>query len=162
MIFSPGLFGYLHFRRAYRHTQAAPANRTCPEPTKPEPEFKTMKMKSHFTGLTIAALLIAAAAVPARAEDAAPPKDQPAAAAPPPAAAQPEAPPSAVPRPSIVPKTAEPPEAPLADTPPPRHRRYAHRHRHWRYHYAYWQPFPIYWPHVYHNRLYWSRMPWHF
>jgi hypothetical protein len=122
-----------------------------------------MKMRSHFTGLTIAALLIAGAVVPVRAEDAAPPKEQPAApaAVAPPPAAQPEAPPPVVPRPSIVPKTAEPDTAPIADTPPPaRHRRYAHRHRHWRYRYAYWQPFPIFWPHFYHHRVYWSRMSW--
>jgi hypothetical protein len=121
-----------------------------------------MKIKSHFTGLALAALLIAGAALPACAEDAAAPKDQP---APPPAATtQPEAPPPSVPRPSIVPKAAEPPPAaPVADEPPARpQRRYAHRH-HWRHGYyrtAYWEPFPVYWPHLYHSRLYWSRAPW--
>ena len=46
----------------------------------------------------------------------------------------------------------------------PRHRRYAHRHWH-RYGYyrtAYWEPFPIFWPHFYHNRIHWSRIPWLF
>ena len=112
-------------------------------------------MKSHFTGLTVAALLVIGATLPGYAEDAAAPTA--------PAATQPEAPSASVPRPSLVPKTAEP--APVADeTPPPRDRRYAHR-RHWQYGYyrtAYWEPFPIYWPHLYHSRFHWSRIPWIF
>jgi hypothetical protein len=77
-----------------------------------------------------------------------------------PPAAQADAPSGAVPRPSIVPKTSEP----AADAEPaaPRHRRYAH-YRHHRYGYyrtAYWEPFPIMWPHFYHNRVHWNRIPW--
>ena len=25
---------------------------------------------------------------------------------------------------------------------------------------AYWEPFPIYWPHFYHRRIHWNRIPW--
>jgi hypothetical protein len=108
-----------------------------------------IKMKLHLAGLAIAALLVAGPILPGHAEDAAAPN--------PPASAQPEAPPPSVPRPALVPKTAEP-ASPLTETEPaaPRHRHYAHRwHR-----YAYWEPFPIYLPHLYHNRIHWSRMPW--
>jgi hypothetical protein len=114
-------------------------------------------MKTHITSLAVAVLLMMGTALPGHAEDAAPPA-APAATTP----AEP-APPS-VPRPSIVPKTAEP-APPAADAEPaPRHRHYAHRHWHrWGYyHTAYWEPFPIYWPHFYHNRLHWSRLPWLF
>jgi len=69
-----------------------------------------------------------------------------------------------MPRPSILPKNAEPAPQPIApqadDAAPRRHRHYAHRRYGW--HYAYWQPFPIYWPHLYHSRIYWSRIPWFF
>src|ERR1700736_4368540 len=109
-------------------------------------------MKSHFTGLAFAALLVAASALPGYAEDAA----VPAAA---PAATQTEAPPASVPRPSLAPKAAEPTSTPVAAEPAPRQRRYAHRH--WR-RYAYWEPFPIYWPHFYRSRIHWSRIPWAF
>jgi hypothetical protein len=74
------------------------------------------------------------------------------------------APSSTVQRPAIVPKAAET-TPPAADAEPaPSHRRYAH-YRHRRYGYyrtAYWEPFPIYWPHVYHNRVRWNRIPWLF
>jgi len=110
-------------------------------------------MKSHFTGLAFAALLVAASALPGYAEDAAVP-----AAAPAPAT-QTEAPPASVPRPSLAPKAAEPTSTPVATEPAPRQRRYAHRH--WR-RYAYWEPFPIYWPHFYRSRIHWSRIPWAF
>ena len=120
-------------------------------------------MKTTLTGLAVAALLVAGSSLgstlPGFAEDA-PAPQTPAAQAPatPPA----DAPSGAVPRPSIVPKTAEP--APAADAEPaaPRHRRYAH-YRHHRYGYyrtAYWEPFPIMWPHFYHNRIHWNRIPW--
>ena len=112
-------------------------------------------MKSHFTGLAFAALLVAASALPGYAEDAAAPTAAPAA----PAAGQTEAPPASVPRPSLAPKTAEPASTPVAAEPAPRQRRYAHRH--WR-RYAYWEPFPIYWPHFYRSRIHWSRIPWAF
>jgi hypothetical protein len=111
-------------------------------------------MKSHFTGLAVAALLVIASPLPGHAEDAAAP-------AAPAAANQTETPPVSVPRPSLAPKTAEPaaaaPEA--AEPAQPRHRRYAHRH--WR-RYAYWEPFPIFLPHLYHNRIHWYRIPWAF
>jgi hypothetical protein len=110
-----------------------------------------IEMRNHFTGFAIATLLVVAAALPGHAEDAAPP---PATA---PAATE-SAPPASVPRPSIAPKTAEPASAPVADdAAPPRRRHYAHRHYR---HYAYWQPFPVYWPHFYRQRIYWTRIPW--
>jgi hypothetical protein len=108
-------------------------------------------MKSHFTGLAFATLLVAASALPGYAEDAAAP-----------AAAQTEAPPASMPRPSLAPKTVEPTSPPLAAEPTPSQRRYAHRH--WRrsgyYRSAYWQPpFPIYLPHFYRSRVHWGRIP---
>jgi hypothetical protein len=116
-------------------------------------------MKSHFTGLAVAALLVIGPTLPGHAEDAAPAKSP---AAP---AAQTEAPPPSVLRPSLAPKTAEPASPPAAADPAPRrHRRYAHRH--WRrygyYRTAYWEPFPIYWPHYYRHRIRWNRIPWMF
>jgi hypothetical protein len=118
-------------------------------------------MKTSFTGLAVAALLVGGASLgstlPGFAEDAPAPQTAKEAAAP----AQADAPSGAVPRPSIVPKTAEP--APTADAEPaaPRHRRYAHyRHRYGYYRTAYWEPFPIMWPHFYHNRVHWNRIPW--
>jgi hypothetical protein len=118
-----------------------------------------IEMKTHFTGLAVAALLIVGSALPSFAEDAAAPST-PAA----PTAAQTEAPPLSVPRPSLVPKTAAP-ASPTADAEPlpPPHRRYAHHHRRYGYYRtAYWEPFPIYWPHLYHNRIHWNRTPWVF
>jgi hypothetical protein len=105
-------------------------------------------MKTNFAGLAVAALLVVAPALPGHAEDAAP------------AATSTAPPPASVPRPSIVPKTAEPP-SPQADAEPAprRHRHYAHRHYYYR-HYAYWEPFPVYVPHFYRQRIYWSRIPW--
>jgi hypothetical protein len=109
------------------------------------------EMKSHFTGLAVAALLVIAPALPGHAEDTAAP-------AAPATANQTEPPPPSVPRPSLAPQTAEPASAPAAaEATEPRHRRYAHRH--WR-RYAYWEPFPIYWPHLYRNRIHWNRIPW--
>ena len=122
-------------------------------------------MKTHFTGLAVAALLAIGATLPGHAQDAAAPKATAApAAAQTPAATPADAPPPSVPRPSLAPKTAEPASQPVTEEAAPRHHRYAHRH--WRrygyYHTAYWEPFPIYWPHIYHNRIHWSRMPWIF
>jgi hypothetical protein len=108
-----------------------------------------------MSGLAIAAVLVASSALPGFAQDAA--KQPPAAETASPLPASNET----VPRPSIVPKTAEP-AAPTADNEPaPRHRHYAHRyHRYGYYRTAYWEPFPVYWPHMRHNRIYWNRIPW--
>src|SRR5665213_3214550 len=116
-------------------------------------------MKTHFTGLAVAALLVIGPTLPGYAEDATVPAGSAAAAA-----TQPEAPPPSVPRPSLAPKTAEPASAAAAAEPAPRHRRHAHRHwRRWGYYRtAYWEPFPIFLPHIYHNRIRWSRVPWLF
>jgi hypothetical protein len=117
-------------------------------------------MKTHFAGLAIAALLVIGPTLPGHAEDAAP-SDAPAA----PAAAQTETPPPSVARPSLAPKAAEPASPPTAEeTAQQPRRRHAHRY-HGRYGYyrtAYWEPFPIYWPHLYHNRIHWNRIPWLF
>jgi hypothetical protein len=113
-------------------------------------------MKPHFTGLAAAALLVIGSTLPGRTEDAA----EPPASAP----ATTQAPPPSVPRPSLAPNTVEPaPAAAAAEPAPSRHRRYVHRYRRYGYyHTAYWQPFPIYWPHLYRNRIHWSRIPWAF
>jgi hypothetical protein len=125
-------------------------------------------MKAHLTGLSAALLLLTVAStLPSRAEEAAQPS-APAATPSTPAATPSDTPaPTAVPRPSIVPKNAEPAQQPIApqaddNAAPRRHRHYAHRRRYYGWHYAYWQPFPIYWPHLAHNRIYWSRIPWFF
>ena len=107
-----------------------------------------------FTSLAIAALLVAGSALPGFAQDAA--KQPPATetASPPPASNE------TAPRPSILPKAAEPAPAAEATEPAPR-RRYAHHYRRYGYYRtAYWEPFPIYWPHLYHNRIHWNRIPW--
>ncbi len=118
-------------------------------------------MKTHFAGLAIAALLVIGPTLPGHAEDAAATPTAPAT----PAATQTEAPPPSVPRPSLASKTAEPASPPAAEetTQQPR-RRYAHRchGRYGTYRTAYWEPFPIYWPHLYHNRIHWNRIPWLF
>jgi hypothetical protein len=115
-----------------------------------------ISMKPPFKGFAIALLAIGSA-FPSLAEDAAPAPTAP-------APAQTEAPPPSPPRPSIVPKTAEPASAAAAAEPAPRPRRTAHRH--WRgygiYRTAYWEPFPIYWRHLYRDRIHWNRIPWIF
>ena len=108
-------------------------------------------MKSHFTGIALAAMLVVGASLPGHAEDAAKPAE--------PAATKAEAPLN-VPRPSLAPKTAEPASPPAATEAAPRRvRRYA-RHHHRRY--AYWEPFPVYLPHLHRHRIYWNRIPWFF
>ena len=113
-------------------------------------------MKTYFTGLAVAALLVIGATLPGYAEDAAAPAAPAAPAATPNRGAAAE-------RAASVDR-AEDRRAGVsaaADEPAPRHRRYAHHH--WRYGYyrtAYWEPFPIYWPHLYHSRIYWNRIPW--
>jgi hypothetical protein len=119
-----------------------------------------IEMKSHCTGLAVAALLVIGSILPGYAEDAAAPKTPAAPSTTQTPATQTEAPPASVPRPALAPKIAEP-ASPRADAEPAQrhHRRYAHRH-HRRY--AYWEPFPIYWPHFYRSRIHWSRIPWNF
>ena len=133
-----------------------------------------IEMKTRVMGFAVAALLVAAPTFRGHAEDAA----APAPAANPtttPAATPSQPAPVSVPRPSIVPATTEPakpatttePAKPVTTTEPskpaatgderPRRRRH-YAHRHWRY--AWWHPFPIYWPHLYHHRFYWSRISW--
>ncbi len=114
-------------------------------------------MKPHFAGFAVAALLMIGSTLPSLADDEAAP-----AASSTPTATPAEAPPPSVPRPSIVPKTAEPAPAPVAAETPPQHRRTAHRHwhRYGVYRAAYWEPFPIFWPHLYHNQIHWNRVPW--
>ena len=116
-------------------------------------------MKPHFTGFAVATLIVIGFTFPSLAEDAPVPAAPPA-----PSAAQTEAPPPSVPRPSIVPKTAEPASAAAAAEPAVRPRRTAHRHwrRYGTYRTAYWEPFPVYWPHLYRNRIHWNRIPWIF
>ena len=108
-------------------------------------------MKKFVIAATL--LLVGAATFPGHAEDA--PKA--------PAAGQTESAPASVARPSLAPKTAEPASAPAAADPAPlRQRRTAHRHnrRYGYYRTAHWQPFPIYWPHLYRNRIHWNQIPW--
>ena len=122
-------------------------------------------MKTRVMGFAVAALLVAAPTFGGHAEDAAAPA--PAAGPTTTPAATPSQPaPVSVPRPSIVPATTEPakpvtttePSKPAVtdDERPRRRRHYAHRHSR----YAWWHPFPIYWPHLYHHRFYWSRISW--
>jgi hypothetical protein len=114
-------------------------------------------MKSHLTGVALAALLAIGATLPGHAEDAAKPADTTAPAAAAPATSKADTP-ASVARPSIAPKNAEPASQPSAtEAEPRRHRRYA-RHHYRRY--AYWEPFPIYLPHFRHHRITWGRIPW--
>lgn len=108
-----------------------------------------------FKGVAAAALLLAALNVPCRAEDAP--------ATPPAATTQPaqddaKSTPSDVPRPSITAKSTDTTAPDATSEPAPRHRRH-YAHRYYR-HYAYWEPFPIYLPHLYHNRIVWNRVSW--
>jgi hypothetical protein len=117
-----------------------------------------IRMKTPLTGFAIAALLVTGSTLPGFAQDAAAPQT-PAAQAPATPATPAETQPSTVPRPSIAPKTAEPAAADAE--PAPRHRHYAHHYRRYGYYRtAYWEPFPVYWPHFYHNRIHWNRIPW--
>jgi hypothetical protein len=122
------------------------------------------EMRVRYLAISTAALMaVAATEFSARADDTAPatPATPPATTTAPPATT--DTPPVNVPRPSILPKTtdksAEPvaPQAGDESAPRPHRHHYAHR-RHWRY--AYWEPFPVYWPHIYHSRIYWNRIPW--
>ena len=122
-------------------------------------------MKANVTGLAVALLITALSTLPGHAEDATPPAAPAVSPSAPSATPADAPPPTTVPRPSILPKGAEPTQQPIApqaddNAAPRRHHHYAHRRHGWRY--AYWQPFPIYWPHIWHNRIYWSRIPWFF
>ena len=120
-------------------------------------------MRVRYFSISAATLMVMAATeFSARADDTTPaaPQTPATTAAPPPTTS--DAPPENVPRPSIVPPSADKGTEPAApqttdNSTLRRHRHYAHR-RHWRD--AYWEPFPIYWPHFYHNRVYWNRIPW--
>ena len=108
-------------------------------------------MTNAFKGFAAAALLFAASQLPVHAEDA------PAATTAPAATQAPgEAKPAVVQRPSIAPKATEAAPDVSSESAPRRQRRTARPYRR----YAYWQPFPIYFPHVYHRRLVWNRVPW--
>ena len=100
-------------------------------------------MKTILSSVAVATLLAVSPAIAVHAEDAAPAET-----------------PRYTARPSIAPRTAEPAARQAEAEPPPRHA-YRHRYarRHYR-HYAYWEPFPTYWPHLYHSRVYWNRVPW--
>ena len=108
-------------------------------------------MKSHFSGIALAAMLMVGASLPGHAEDAAKPAEPPATKA--------DAPVN-VPRPSLTPKTAEPASPPAATEAAPRRVRRSARHHARRY--AYWEPFPVYLPHLHRHRIYWNRIPWFF
>jgi hypothetical protein len=118
-------------------------------------------MKMIYTRLTVATLLLAATYAPSHGEDAvAPPPSVPPAESAPnsqtdmPSSGAPRA--SPVPRPSIVRKIADTTPAQPTDAVRP-YRRHADR-RYQRY--AYWEPFPLYLPHLYHQRVSWSRIRW--
>jgi hypothetical protein len=113
---------------------------------------RMIAMTNNLKAIAAATLLLAALNVPCRAEDA---------PATPPAAAQAtpgdsKATPADVPRPSIKSTDTAAPDA--ASEPAPRHRRH-YAHRYYRY-YAYREPFPIFFPHLYHNRIVWNRVSW--
>jgi hypothetical protein len=123
-----------------------------------------IEMRARYLAISTAALMaMAAAEFSARADDTAPTTPAaPATTTATPSAAT-DAPPVNVPRPSIVPKSADKGTEPITpqtseDTTPRPRRHYVRRH-HWR-RYAYWEPFPIYWPHLYRNHIYWNRIPW--
>ena len=108
-----------------------------------------------FKAVAAAALLLAALSVACRAEDAS--------ATPPAAALQPaqgdaKSTPGDVPRPSITAKSTDTTAPAATSEPAPRQRRH-YAHRYYR-HYAYWEPFPIFLPHLYHNRIVWNRVSW--
>ena len=111
-------------------------------------------MTNNLKAIAAAALLLAALTAPCRAEDA---------PATPPAAAQAtqgdtKATPADVPRPSITAKSTDATAPDATSESAPRHRRH-YAHRYYR-HYAYWEPFPIFFPHLYHNRIVWNRVRW--
>lgn len=114
-------------------------------------------MRTCLTGIAAAALLLAAASLPARAEDAAAPAATTATPPAPSTATPGDAKPAFAPRPAPVPNATEAAPEATAAPPPRRHRHYA-RHSYRRY--AYWEPFPVYLPHLYHHRIVWNRVRW--
>jgi hypothetical protein len=119
-------------------------------------EFQISKrmiaMTIDFKGLAAAVTLLTALSFPCYAEDA---TMAPAASD---QAAQGDAKPRDVQRPALTAKSADTAPDATTDIAPSRHRHYAHR-RYYR-HVAYWEPFPIYFPHFFHNRITWNRVPW--
>ncbi|MBV8926696.1 MAG: hypothetical protein JOZ74_15110 [Bradyrhizobium sp.] len=115
-------------------------------------------MPIELKSLAAAALMFAALNSPSHAEDA--PAAPPTPAAPPADTTQGDTrpAPSDVPRPSITAKSTDTTAPDAAGEPAPRHRRH-YAHRYYR-HYAFWEPFPIYLPHLYHNRIVWNRVFW--
>lgn len=119
-------------------------------------------MKTTSTRLVIVTMLLVVTYAPSRAEDAALPAApaSPAASSP---AAQADAPPvggsppAAVPRPSLVPNATDPAAEKPTNSAARPYRHHANR-RHQRY--AYWEPFPVYLPHFFHQRVHWSRIRW--
>jgi hypothetical protein len=151
------------------HARHRPPDFTIPASNpKTNVHVRTIKMKPHLPKLALAALLLAAAATPTRAEDAPAPA----------AAAAPSEAPASVPRPSIVPRagtsvpqatqpapaTATAPSTAATDATPerPRTRRTAHRHhrRYGIYRAGYFGPFRFYWPQVHWPRVHWHRVAW--
>jgi hypothetical protein len=112
-------------------------------------------MTNNLKGITAAALLLAALSSPCRAEDAA---VAPPAAVAPTTQGDAKSAPADVERPSITAKSADTTAPDATSEPAPRHRRH-YAHRYYR-HYAYWEPFPIFFPHLYHNRIVWNRISW--
>jgi hypothetical protein len=112
----------------------------------------TIAMTIDFKGLAAAALLLTALNFPCYAEDAT--TTAPAASD---QATQGDAKPRDVQRPALTARSAD--TAPDATTEPaPRHRHYARRHYY--RHLAYWEPFPVFLPHFFHNRITWNRVSW--
>jgi hypothetical protein len=109
-------------------------------------------MTIDFKGFAAAALLLTALNFPCRAEDA------PTTAAPAQSAqGDAKSAPRDVARPSLAAKPADT-SAPDAASEPSRHRRHYARHYYRRY--AFGEPFPIFFPHLYHNRITWNRVSW--
>jgi hypothetical protein len=112
-------------------------------------------MTNNLKGIAAAALLLAALNAPCRAEDAA---AQPPAAATQTTQGDAKSAPADVQRPSITEKSTDTTAPHAASEPAPRHRRH-YAQRYYR-HYAYWEPFPLFFPHLYHNRIVWNRVSW--
>jgi len=119
-------------------------------------------MKTPIYGLALAALLAVAPAFAGHAEDATtpPPQTETPAQTQTQTTTQAQSPPVSVARPAIVPQATELPPSrdAAAGTAPPQQGHSARRRD--RGYASFWQPFPIYVPHLYRNRIVWSRLPW--